>query len=186
MSRINPQGHDVPEAKEADQLERSKLVAYVLAAWLLIEVVAFVLVVQILGLVAAIALGVGTTLLGLADVKRLIAYVKMRFARSKEKQAPANMVDGALQAFGALLLILPGFASDLVGLALKAPSIRAGVVERIRNRDGSRGPRTIDLHPNEWKQIDDRKSRPRRPRKPKTQAAAPAPIDAAPDPQSPA
>ncbi len=161
---------------------RSKLVAYVLATWLVIEVVAFILVVQILGLVAAIALGVGTTLLGLADVKRLFDYVKIRFSRSKEQRAAAvNMVDGALQAFGALLLILPGFASDLVGLALKAPSIRAGVVDRIRNREASKGPPTIDLQPNEWKQIDAPKRRPRR-KKP----AAPAPVEPAPDSQRPA
>jgi UPF0716 protein FxsA len=138
-------------------VNKSKLVAFALAAWIALEVVAFVLVVQFLGLLAAIALGVGTTLLGLSDVRRLLVYLRSRVGKPKGKgggKAGGALLDGGLQALGSLLLILPGFASDLVGLALKAPSIRAGVAGRLRDRDKTRkGPRTIDLAPNEWKNL---------------------------------
>ncbi len=147
-------------------MNKSKLIAYAIAIWLGIEVVAFLLVVQFLGAMAAVALGLGTTLLGLLDIRRLLTYLRDRMGWSSEKkaQASSNMVDGGLQALGALLLILPGFASDLVGLALKAPSIRGDIAERLRGGGARKGPRTIDLAPNEWKSLDHRKSRRRGPR----------------------
>ena len=136
-------------------MNKSKLVAFALTAWIIIEVVAFVLVVQFLGMIAAIALGVGTTLLGLSDVKRLLVYLRSRVSQPRSKvKSGAPVVDGALQALGATLLILPGFASDLVGLALKAPSIRASLAGRLNGKQSrKRGPQTIDLTPNEWKSL---------------------------------
>jgi UPF0716 protein FxsA len=143
-----------PHAGVSPSVNKSKLLAFALTAWIAIEVIAFVLVVQLLGMVAAIALGVGTTLLGLSDVKRLLVYLRSRVAQPKAKGKTAvPMMDGALQALAATLLILPGFASDLVGLALKAPSIRASVAGKISQRERKRGPQTIDLKPNEWKTL---------------------------------
>lgn len=136
-------------------MTKSKLLAFALTAWIAIEVVAFIFVVQIFGMLAAIGLGVGTTLLGLADIKRLFAYLRSRPAQPGATiKGGASMIDGALQALAATLLILPGFASDLVGLALKAPSIRAGLAQRLKGRGGSAsGPQTIDLAPSEWKSL---------------------------------
>ena len=143
-------------------MNKSKILAFALTTWLVVEVVAFVLVVQFLGMLAAIALGVGTTLLGLSDVKRLFAYLRSRIMQPRAKTKGSKLVlDGALQALGAALLILPGFASDIVGLALKAPSIRASLAERITQTQGrKKGPRTIDLAPNEWKSLSQKKRRP--------------------------
>lgn len=144
-------------------MNKSKLVAYILTAWLVIEIIAFILVVQFLGTLAAIALGVGTTLLGLADVKRLFVYLRGRVANPRAQgRASSHLLEGALEAVGCVLLILPGFASDLVGLALKAPSVRASIASHIRNGGASRGPQTIDLAPNEWTRLDDKRKRRRR------------------------
>lgn len=153
-------------------MNKSKLLAYVLAAWLAIEIVAFVLVVQLLGVIAAVILGVGTTLIGLADVKRLFTYVRQRLAQPSADAGRVNLLEGGIEAVGSVLLILPGFASDLVGLALKAPSVRARLADRIRGKvEAERGPRTIDLSPDEWKAITDegrrkRKAPARRPARP--------------------
>jgi UPF0716 protein FxsA len=146
-------------------LNKSKLVAYVLAAWLAIEILAFVFVVQVLGVIAAIMLGVGTTLLGLADVKRLFLYVRQRLAEPHaEAGRGGNLLEGGIEAVGSLLLILPGFASDLVGLALKAPSVRARLADRIRGKaEATKGPKTIDLAPNEWKAVTEEKRKRRAP-----------------------
>ncbi|MBI1867769.1 MAG: FxsA family protein [Methylocystis sp.] len=137
-------------------MKRSKFVAFALTAWLITEVVAFVLVVQFLGLLAAIALGVATTVLGLADVKRLFAYLRWRLSQPRAPiKLGGNMLENALEAIGSVLLILPGFASDLVGLALKAPSIRAALANRLRQRRGLKTRQlVIDLPPNEWKSLD--------------------------------
>lgn len=161
MSRIKARAHRRRAWKDHG-VNKSKLVAFALAAWIALEILAFVLVVQFLGLLAAIALGVGATLLGLSDVKRLLVYLRGRIGKPNDVKGGAQTLDGALQALGALLLIVPGFASDLLGLALKAPSIRAGLANRIRARDRARqGPRVIDLAPNEWKNLTHRARRSR-------------------------
>lgn len=139
-------------------MNRSKLLLYLAGGWLALEAIVFFAVVHSVGLIPAIALGLGTTILGLLDIKRLLDYLRARFGASGEKsQQKPNVVDGGLQALAAVLLILPGFASDLVGLALKAPSIRSDIAKRVSERP--KGPRTIDLAPNEWKAIGPRKQR---------------------------
>jgi UPF0716 protein FxsA len=67
------------------------------------------------------------------------------------------VLDGTLAGLGALLLILPGFVSDVVGLALAAPSVRFWVTERLKlgkfDRLGNgrpAAPRAIELTPREW------------------------------------
>jgi UPF0716 protein FxsA len=65
--------------------------------------------------------------------------------------ADGAMLDGALQALASFLLILPGFASDFVGLALKSPSVRQSLVRRLRSRNKTGDPRLIDLDPREWR-----------------------------------
>lgn len=145
--------------------DRTKFIGLALGLWLALEILAFAFVLRAVGLFMAIILGFGTTALGLSDIKRLLTVW-----RERGKLRPDGaMLDGALQALASFLLILPGFASDVAGLALKSPSVRAGVVDRIRNR-GKRspaktdGPPTIDLAPHEWKHLT-KSGRPKRKRK---------------------
>ena len=138
-------------------MNRSKFFAYALGAWLLLEALAFVIVVELFGVTAALALALATTLIGLFDIKKLYDYLRRRSGSAREPKEGGpkpDMMDAGLHALATTLLILPGFASDLVGLALKAPSIRAGLGKRLRGQAGNRGPRTIDLKPNEWKSLD--------------------------------
>jgi UPF0716 protein FxsA len=152
--------------------DRTKLIAIALGLWLTLEIVAFAFVLRSVGLLVAILMGLGTTALGLSDVKRLLTVWRAR----GRLRAEGAMLDGALQALASFLLILPGFASDVAGLALKSPSVRAAAMNRIRNR-GERphkpeGPQTIDLAPNEWKHLTP-SGRPKRKRK-KPDGASPA------------
>jgi UPF0716 protein FxsA len=152
--------------------DRTKLIAIALGLWLALEIVAFAFVLRSVGLLMAILLGLGATALGLSDVKRLMSVWRDR----GRVRAEGAMLDGALQAFASFLLILPGFASDVAGLALKSPSVRAAVMNRIRNRGKSptksEGPQTIDLDPREWKHLTP-SGRPKRKRK-KPDGASPA------------
>lgn len=133
--------------------DRTKLIGFGLGLWLALEILAFAFVLRSVGLLVAIVLGLGTTALGLSDIKRLTSVWR---ARGKLR-AEGAMLDGALQALGSFLLILPGFASDVAGLALKSPSVRAAAMTRIRNRgkgpEKPQGPQTIDLAPHEWKHL---------------------------------
>ncbi|WP_330083685.1 FxsA family protein [Methylocystis iwaonis] len=144
--------------------DRTKLIGLALGLWLALEILAFAFVLRAIGLLAAILLGLGTTALGLADVKGLLAVWRER----GKWRAEGAMLDGAIQAFASFLLILPGFASDVAGLALKSPSVRSAVLDRIRNRgkgpDKPGGPSTIDLAPHEWKHLT-KSGRPKRKRK---------------------
>lgn len=143
---------------------RTKLVGLALGLWLGLEIVAFAAVLRSLGLLATILLGLGTTALGLSDVKRLLNVWR---ERGKARRDGA-MLDGVLQALASLLLILPGFASDVAGLALKSPSVRAAVLTRLKEGRKSHakrgGAQTIDLAPHEWKHLTP-SGRPRRKRK---------------------
>jgi UPF0716 protein FxsA len=135
---------------------RTKLIGLALGLWLALEIIAFAFVLRAIGLLPAILLGLGATALGLADVRRLADVWRARgeWRRGGDKQSA--MYDGALQALASLLLILPGFASDAAGLALKSPSLRAALLARLRNQGGggeAQGPRTIDLSPTEWKHL---------------------------------
>jgi UPF0716 protein FxsA len=144
--------------------DRSKLIGVALGLWLALEILSFAFVLRSLGLLATIALGLGTTALGLSDVKRLLTVW-----RERGKLRPDGaMLDGLLQALASLLLILPGFASDIFGLALKSPSVRAAAMNRIRNRGQAprapEGPQVVDLDPREWKHLTP-SGRPKRKRK---------------------
>ncbi len=153
--------------------ERTKLVGLALCLWLALEILAFALVLRAVGVLAAIALGLGTTMLGLSDVKRLLTVWRQR----GKLAADGAMLDGALQALASFLLILPGFASDVAGLALKSPSVRAAALARLRNRGverGAAGPQTIDLAPHEWKHMT-ANGRPRRKRRKKDEVSTPSP-----------
>ena len=137
-------------------MNKSKVFAYALGAWLILEALAFVIVIELFGVTAALALAAATTLIGLLDIKKLYDYLRHRSGlgkKPKEGEPKPDMVETGLHALATTLLILPGFASDLVGLALKAPSVRASLAKRLRG-EGQRGPRTIDLRPNEWKSLD--------------------------------
>jgi len=150
----------LPFERERDlTVNNPKLLAYLLLAWIVAEIVAFALVVQSVGVMLAIALALGTTAIGLADVKRLFTFWKNK--PKGKGAAGANVLEASLHALGSFLLILPGFATDLLGLALKSPSIRASLAQKIRDRDKRKGPQTIDLQPNEWQQLE----KPKRKRK---------------------
>ncbi len=133
----------------------SKLVGAGVAAWIVLEILAFALVVRAVGLLAAIAIAIGASLLGLADVRRLLDFFRTSVAARARGETAAvadgAMLDGALQALASFLLILPGFASDFVGLALKSPSVRQSLVRRLRSRNKTGDPRLIDLDPREWR-----------------------------------
>ncbi len=134
------------------------------------EIVAFIAVVDWLGAGPAVLLGLGSTLLGAARLKRLggAAFGRLREAASGRANQEEAFIDGALDALGAVLLILPGFITDALGLALLAPSCRDWVKGRIGMSAGplsgrrterfraAQGPQTIDLETRDWSRLDRR------------------------------
>lgn len=129
---------------------------------LVAEVLVFVGVAHEIGLGWALLAGVVTTLLGASLLKRTgaAAMVRLRGALQGRHDGRAqDALEGTLAAVAAAALILPGFLSDVVGLALSVPAVRSraarwvrdgGLGVRFERNNAASGPRTIDLDRDEW------------------------------------
>lgn len=141
---------------------RLRHVKLLVLGWLLSEVLLLMLVVRMLGFGGAVLLGIVTSLLGVMALRRLglNATRTLRTAMAGREAPDGAVLDGVLGALGGLLLILPGFISDLVGLALITPSVRQSLRSRLgpprqETRNGqARTSGVIDLAPNEWSVVD--------------------------------
>jgi UPF0716 protein FxsA len=125
------------------------------------EVGAFLLVVWAVGFAAAIALMVLTSLAGGLVLRRAgrrrIAGMRraMRQGGAARGAAEGN---GLLFALGGILLVLPGFITDLAGAALLVRPIRRRLGAIIGRAIGARAGAAeavsvIDLAPDEWRSI---------------------------------
>lgn len=144
---------------------RPATIGLVALAWLVSEVAVFILVVDRIGFGGAFLIGLGALILGLAILRRIgfAAVRKLRNTVEGTQPTTGSILDGSLAALGAVLLIIPGFISDVVGLALAAPSIRQWLAHRFAavDRPGRPPPRvrtgTIDLEPTDWQRLEDSK-----------------------------
>ncbi|UOY02532.1 FxsA family protein [Blastococcus sp. PRF04-17] len=128
---------------------RIRLVAALL---LLAELVVYVLVAGWIGVGWTILATLATTVLGWALLARqgTRALADLR-ERARVRQAPGRELgDAGLVAAGGLLMILPGFIGDLVGLLCLLPGTRV-LVRRVltavvlaRVPDGLRGPVRVE------------------------------------------
>jgi UPF0716 protein FxsA len=142
---------------------RLRHVKLMLLGWLLAEVLLFILVVRMLGFGGAVLLGIATSVVGIATLRRLGASAVnlLRGNVAGSGGSEGAVPDGLLAALGAFLLIVPGFVSDLAGLALATPSVRHRILARLGSR-GPAGPKVVrrrtdgvvDLTPNEWSVVD--------------------------------
>ncbi len=80
----------------------------------------------IVALAAGIALG-----LALLAGRGLMTITGAIAAHSDRKSVAPVVVQGAITAFAGVLLVFPGFASDIVGLLLMIPQVRAGVRDQL-------------------------------------------------------
>jgi UPF0716 protein FxsA len=137
------------------------------------EIGAFVLVAAMIGWLWTIVLFLATSLAGVmllrrsgrGDLDRIRAALAKEGLRAVHLETP-----GFATIFGGILLVFPGFITDVLGLALLVPRFRrwasSMLAKTVRKRRRRRDAATvIDLAPDEWHQIPDR--RPKSRRKPK-------------------
>lgn len=131
-------------------------------AALLAEVVVFVLLAERIGFGPTLLLTMASSLLGAAMLRRsgTSALAALRGLSGGGLGREGAFIDGMLRAVGALLLILPGFITDLVGLVLIAPSGRQWLVRRfglaleVPSAASRIGSQTIDLEAEDWTRLD--------------------------------
>jgi UPF0716 protein FxsA len=129
------------------------------------ELLAFILVAALIGWLWAIVLLVATSFVGILllrrsgrdDLDRMRAALAQDGIRALHLETP-----GVAAVLGGILLIMPGFITDLLGAGLLLPRLRRWVAGRLaaarQRQRARRDVHVIDLTPGEWHQIPDRPS----------------------------
>ncbi|CAN7637407.1 FxsA family protein [Rhizobium sp. LjRoot254] len=101
-----------------------------------IEIAVFIYVGQAIGVWNVIALVILSAIVGAMLLRYQSLSVLKKINRDiRQGQTPeVGLVDGVLIVIGALLLIIPGFVTDVIGLLLMIPFIRSGIRHFVRSR----------------------------------------------------
>jgi UPF0716 protein FxsA len=134
------------------------------------EIVSFLLVAVLIGWIWAALLFVATSVAGVLLLRRHGRHELERF-RAAFAQDGIRAVHlespGVAAMLGGILLVFPGFITDLLGAALLVPPLRrwlSGKLAQARRdrRRRKHGDHVIDLAPSEWQQIPDQRRDPPR------------------------
>ena len=133
------------------------------------ELVVFLLVAAAIGFALTALMMLATTALG-ALVLRSAGRGRVRTFRSSVAEGVTVSEAGAgfFTVLGGILLVLPGFITDALGLALLLGPVQRSLGARIVaffGRSGEPRERVVDLAPDEWRRQPDR-ALPRRRRQP--------------------
>ena len=136
------------------------------------EMAAFVAVAAVIGWLWTVCLFLATTILGLlvlrrsgrSDIDRFRDAFRRDGIRAIHLESP-----GLGPMLGGILLVFPGFITDVLGALLLVPAVRRQIRRRIaRSREARRrrrDPSVVDLTPKEWRQISEKPIKTDRPRK---------------------
>jgi UPF0716 protein FxsA len=128
----------------------------------LLEIAVFILVGNLIGIWPTLALVVLAAVFGASVIRRqgvgAIAALRTRVAAHDDPGGP--LFDGAAILFAGVLLLIPGFVSDVLGLMLLSPTVRGALYRALRSRvtvvtagapRATRAPQVIDA---EYKVLD--------------------------------
>lgn len=109
-----------------------------LLLWPLIEIALFVTLGGALGLWLTLAIVLGTGVLGISLLQRLglRSADRLRAEMGRMRDPLGQAGDSALLALAALLLILPGFLTDILGALLLIPPLRRLIIAQLVTRMG--------------------------------------------------
>ncbi len=99
----------------------------------LVELFVLASVAQLIGLVPALAVLLGVSLLGVWLVKRegLGVLRRMQDTVARGEVPAAELVDGGLLVVAGAMCVVPGFVTDAIGLVLILPPVRAFARHRL-------------------------------------------------------
>lgn len=131
------------------------------------ELLAFLLVAALIGWLWAAAFFVATSVAGVlllrqsgrADLNRVRNAFAQDGIRAMRLETP-----GIGPVLGGILLVFPGFITDVLGAALYVPALRRWAAAKLATRPRRAGRRgrddhVIDLEPGEWRRIPDQRRR---------------------------
>ena len=143
---------------------------YIIAGILLlplVEISVFIMVGGVIGILPTILLTVLTAVAGTALLRQQGVSLIMRMqAELDQGRTPASEVmHGAMIVLASILLLIPGFMTDAIGLALFVPTIRSALADFIVSRSNvvvtgagsarrSPGDGVVDLETGDWAEKD--------------------------------
>ncbi len=128
----------------------------------LAEFAAFIVVAFTIGWLWAAALFVATSAVGVLVLRQIgrADFDRVRGAFSTGGIRAIHLdTPGLATLAGGILLVLPGFITDVLGALLFVPPVRrwtrATISRALKKRRAARDPSVIDLTPAEWHQVSD-------------------------------
>lgn len=114
----------------------ARLLAFGLIALPIIEIAIFIKVGQTIGLLPTLALIIGAALLGGLVLRQqgLAVLGQLRGNISAGRMPARDIADAMMIGVAALCLVLPGFLSDIVALALLLPPVRSWIYGNLAKR----------------------------------------------------
>lgn len=160
----------MPQAAEKETKTLARFFAFGLILLPIVEIALFIKVGQTIGLFPTLALVIGAALLGgfLLRLQGMAVLGQLRSNMSSGRLPGRTIADTMMIGLAALFLVLPGFLSDVVALALLIPPVRgwiyAALASRVKvvntasyspYRDASdprmSGPEVIDLDDDDYR-----------------------------------
>ena len=128
----------------------------------IVEIYLFIKIGSQIGAITTILLIFTTAVIGVYYAKyEGLNTLKSGFAQLSKNEPPAyEMISGAAIAFAALLLIIPGFASDIVGFLIIFPITRKFFLKKLSKKFTNKKPKKNNFIDGEFEDIesdDDRK-----------------------------
>ena len=126
----------------------------------LIEIYLFIKVGSFIGAFNTISLILITAIIGIVYARyEGFNTLKSGMSQLVKNQLPVyELVSGAALAFAALLLILPGFATDFLGFLLIFPPTRKLLFKKVRNKYPDQNNKKQDFINGEFEDIDEDKN----------------------------
>ena len=122
-----------------------------------LEIYLFIKIGSQIGAITTITLIFTTAILGIYYAKyEGLNTLKSGSAQLKKNEPPAyEMISGAAIAFAALLLIIPGFATDIIGFLLIFPISRKIILGKLSNKFKDKTTTTKPYIEGEFEDIKD-------------------------------
>ena len=132
----------------------------ILLAIILVPVIEIYLLIKIgsqIGAITTISLIFTTAIVGIYYAKyEGLNTLKSGFLQLSKNQSPTyEVISGAAIAFAALLLIIPGFATDLIGFILIFPFTRKIIFKRFSKKNNNKYNKKNDYIDADFEDIED-------------------------------
>ena len=123
----------------------------------IIEIYLFIKIGSQIGAFSTIFLILTTAIVGVYYAKyEGLNTLRSGFVQISKNETPAyEVLSGAAIAFAAILLIIPGFLTDLVGFFLILPLSRKYIFSKLKNRFKTRSDKKNNFIDGEFEDIED-------------------------------